>query len=212
MMRTIVAAIFCLSLAAPARADAIFSNLGIGDSYVEASGWTIGGAESPTNIDSDQGSPFTPFGDFVLDSIEVAFTWAGGTNAGDIWLMSDVNAAPGDILETFHFTNLPDFGSTTNALATGVSTLRPLLLEGNQYWVVASASGDAVMVFNFNTTGDFGLAGRANGGPWVSNSSFDAGAFRVNGTPAVTAVPEPTSILLLGTGALALIRKRARRR
>lgn len=208
MMRTIVAAIFCLSLAAPARADVIFSNLGIGDSYVLGTAWSIGGVEF---ADSDQGSPFTASSDSVFDSIEVAFTWNGGGNAGDIWLMSDVNGAPGDILEAFHFTDLPDFGSTSSALATGVSTLHPLLLEGNQYWVIATASVNAFMTFNFNATGDFGLAGRVNGGPWVTNPSFEAGAFRVNGTPAVSAVPEPTSILLLGSGLISAEWKRRRR-
>ena len=212
MTRTILAVILWVSFAVPAGAEVIFSNLGLGDTYAVSSEWMFGGSESFLNNDTDLGSPFTPPSDFVFISIEVALTWVEGTNAADIWLMSDVNGSPGELIESFYFTNLPPVGSTGSALATGVSTLHPLLLEGNQYWVIASASGDAFMAFQFNTTADEGFSSREDGGPWTSRSTFDASAFRVNGTPAVTAVPEPTSFLFLGTGSVALITKRLRRR
>ena len=152
MTRTIVAAIFCLSLVAPAQADTIFSNLGDGDTYVPSKGLSILGAEI-SGGDQDAGSPFRPLSDSVFDSIEVGLTWFQGTNAGDIWLMSDVNGAPGDILEAFHVTDLPQFATTDRVLAKGISTLHPLLLGGNQYWVIASASGDALLAFNITPGG-----------------------------------------------------------
>jgi hypothetical protein len=202
-----VVTIFTLSLVASTEAKPIFSNLGPADSYLQNIALTITGPESVLLHDHDQGSPFISLSDFFFDSVEVAFTRADGTNEGDIWLMSDENGAPGEILEAFHFTNLPEFGLTNSALATGLSTRHTLLLGGIQYWVIASAAGDSYMTFNFNTTGDFGYASRVDGGPWVTTSGGTAAAFRVNGTP----VPEPTSLILLVTGGLGVLARGMRR-
>ena len=200
MHKVLAVAIVSLGLAAPVHAATIFSTLGAGDSYECCSGWAVFGPAAP--IDTDRGVPFVPLGAYTLDSVEAAFTWLGGTNAGDIWLMSDSGGLPGVILESFHFDNLPTFSTSSTALVTGASTLHPLLSAGTQYWLVASANDDSFLSLNFNNTNDTGLASRDDALPWGFDPDATAGAIRVSGTPA--AVPEPATIVLFATGTLVL--------
>jgi len=192
----IVMSIVGLGVVVPVRADTTFSNLGAGDSYDCCTGWAVYGSAAP--IELDRGSPFVPLNTYTLDSIEAALTWSSGPNAGDIWLMSDSGGEPGVILESFHIDNLPTFTASNTALAIGNSTLHPLLSAGVQYWLIASADGDSFLSLNWNITGDTGLASRDDNGPWGVGPDATAGAFRVNGTLAALAVPEPATLTLLG--------------
>lgn len=191
MVRILVAAVLFAGVAASAGADTIvFSNLTADGGY--GSGALAVTGSSPSN--RDLGSSFVPDAAYFLDSIDVALSWQRGANAGDLWLMSDAAGAPGEIIEAFHLTNLPEFGAPTVA---AMSSLHPLLLEGLPYWVIASADGDTTLNFAVNRTGDTGVAFRINGGGWGVNPSSAAVAFRVSG---ISAVPEPASVLLLTTG------------
>ena len=53
---------------------------------------------------------------------------------------------------------------------------------------------------------------RANLSPWMANGELNLGFFAVDNIvatpPTPTAVPEPASIVLIGTGALGLLRRR----
>jgi hypothetical protein len=216
MTRFLTAAILFLVLAAPCRANTIFSNLGPGDTYDCCHGEFVQGPQ--TLFDLDVGAPFIPLDSFTLDFVDIALTWFSDTpNAGDVWLMSDAGGLPDLILESFHFENLPEFFTTDSTLATGVSTTHPLLSAGVQYWVVASTDGETQLIFNSNITGDMGCVRRRDSDEGDWGECFEvgeqAGAFRVRGTPAV---PEPASVLLFGIGGVALLgravatRKRAR--
>jgi hypothetical protein len=208
---TFFAVLSILVCVGSANASTVFSNLGPGDSYNCCLGWTVAGPNAPNA--TDKASPFTPSSTYTFDSVEVAFQWEAFTNAGVIWLMSDDGGLPGTILESFHFTNLPLFKTTSTQLAVGTSTLHPLLSAGVQYWVAASGEGDSLLSFNMNVTGDTGLASRDDHEPWgfagIPGIGIGpvttplAGAFRVSGT-AFTTAPEPSAILLLGMGVFAL--------
>jgi hypothetical protein len=163
----------------PVAAVVVFSNLGPGDTYAARGGWTVYGSAAP--LDTDRASPFVPLADYVLDSIQIALTWSGGTNAAQVWLMSDAGDVPGTILETFEVTNLPAFGTTDSTLATASSIARPVLSAGVQYWLAVSATSDGSFAFNTNVIGQIGLASRDNSGPWGNNGPFAAGAFRIYG-------------------------------
>jgi hypothetical protein len=161
-----------------ARADVIYDNFGPGDTYTTTTGWTIG--TPPGNPFWEQGDPFTVSGSYTLTQITVAAGYVLGPNVYVVWLMDDAGGVPGNIIEEFDFSDLGSFGSN-NAPLVGVSALNPTLEDGNQYWLVASTSGDTWSAWNWNSTGDTGdHAFRTDGGDW-SVSTNTRGAFRVEG-------------------------------
>jgi hypothetical protein len=200
-------ALFCRTSAE--ASTIVFSNLGPGNSYNGSGAYVISGSTTIFG-DLDQGSQFVPSQTVTLDSIEAALTYDRGPNAMELWLMSDDAGVPGSILESFSFTNLPPFDSTSTALAVGTSASHPLLMAGTQYWVIASTDGDTRGDFNLNSTGDTGDVVRMDGGSWILFNA-QAAAFRVSGTEAAP-VPEPVSIVLLGSGLVVSTARALKRR
>jgi hypothetical protein len=95
-------------LTGTAKADIIYNNFGPGDTYNQYIGHTVGDPLSYQDI----GEPFTPTGNsYRLDRMVLALSWIAGTNAVDVSLMTSVGDLPGSVLETWHVTNLPDFGA-----------------------------------------------------------------------------------------------------
>lgn len=194
-----------------AAADSIiFSNLGPGGTYNPGVAYGVSGPLSQNEGSAAIGQPFVPTADFAFDAVEVAFNWVLDTNAGTVSLMSDLGGRPGSVLESFGFTDRPHSSSTDSELALGVSLLRPLLRAGIPYWIVATAEGDAFMAWSHNNTGQFGTAIRINDEEWTLRPDLASAAFRVRGSPVKGVVPEPTSLLLLATGALGVFARRTR--
>lgn len=201
-------------LAAPAYAGAdsiIFSNLGPGGTYDPGTAYNVSGPLSQAEEASAIGQPFVPTADFAFDAVEVALNWLLDTNAGAVSLMSDLGGQPGSVLESFQFANRPHLTSTDTDLAQGLSLQHPLLHARTQYWIVATAEGDAFMVWNFNNTGQLGTAIRINDEEWTARPDLSSAAFRVRGSRVENVVAEPTSLLLLGTAAIGLIARRRSR-
>jgi len=185
------------------RADAsmiVFSNLGPGATYSGEAGWIFG----VLGRDYDSAASFVLSTTSKLEFLELAVYFedigSEGTNAIQVWLMTDDSGAPGTIIESFRVFNLPDIRShTTTLLTTATSVRHPLLLAATPYWVaVSDDQSPSQFAWMWNVTGDLGIAGRIDEGPWVANNPPGglaplAGALRVN------AVSEPMSILLFAT-------------
>jgi hypothetical protein len=188
-----------------AKAETIFNNFGPGDTYQKNSSYVIGLAGGGT-FTSSQGDGFrVTGGNYTLNSLTLALCIVSGPNAVDVQFRADAGGVPGTILETFHFSNLGQFGKL-NPPVVGTSELHPLLLEGEEYWVTASAGDQTTAGWNLNSTGDFGDVA----------FSRDEGPFTVTQRPLaamrIDAVPEPTTITLLSIGIVGMAGYTLRRR
>ena len=177
------------SLSAPlAQEVTIFNNFDVEDAYNANQGWSlVEGEPFPTAIGFIQGDAFTPVGsDFILNTVELPVWLDNGPNELDVWLMSDVDGLPGEIIEAFHLSDaMGPGGGLVNPLLMDTSVLNPILKEGTQYWLIASLTGpDASGAWNLNSIGDIGPHAvlRSDVGEW-SASDQERGAFRITGTP-----------------------------
>jgi hypothetical protein len=179
-----------------ADADVIYNNFGEQDAFGVASGLAI---QAPMAW----GNAFR-VGDsnYLLSSIELAAGYiSGDSNVLNVELRNDEQGRPGStVLESYEFNNLPSYYTNSNVLLSASSVAHPLLTADAIYWVVASVPDGTFSGWNFNTTGDVGLAGWStdNWQTYEMSSYYQKGAFRIQGDLAP--VPEPCSMLLLGSG------------
>jgi PEP-CTERM motif len=203
--------------AVPAQAGwDIYSNLGPGDSYAgTAGGWTLG--DPPDYVVT--ASAFTAGVSLDLSKIEVAAGLVLGPNGAPtgvnqltISLDTDSAGSPGAVLESFTITGaMPILGTFSSGhLVTATSVLHPLLTAGTQYWVVLSVPDDGMShaAWDLNSLGDTGPIVQENHGIEIFHATDASGAMRITGQ----AVPEPSSIVLVGISAVAGLGRRLRRR
>lgn len=143
---------------------------------------------------------FTPAVQATLTSIDVAISWASGTNSVVLTLNSDNSGVPGGVLESWTLNSLPSFGFCCTAeVATAVSAVS--LASGTQYWVtVAPGATDTRAIWTNTNTNGLLADQETLGGPFIPGNAT-LSAFSVNGD---LAAPEPISFLLVA-GGLALL-------
>jgi hypothetical protein len=183
------------AVAATARADVIFNNLGAGDSF-SAGGLILEGESVGMTADVDQAAAFTVGGSGayltgITLGVGVSDSPVNGSGPLDVILAADSGGLPGAALRTLPI-NVNTTGDQTVSVSDG-GTL--LLTAGTTYWVIADGKTTFDGAWRFNNTGDTGpTAGRNNGGGWNLHSvDGDRFAFRVEGR----LTPEPASLLLV---------------
>ena len=198
--------------ATPAPAGSvIFSNLGPGDSYsgqvVYAVGYAFGGVLG----DYVPASGFTVGAtSMYLSTIQVAAGLQTGTNQLTIDLDADSGGIPGATLESFTITGaMPPLGTvSSDNLVVATSVLHPLLTAGSLYWVVLNAPSTTFAGWNLNSIGDMGPFYYTRRGQVIISGTETLGAMLITGQ----AIPEPSSIVLVSTGAVVILGCGLRRR
>jgi len=216
---TVRALLALLLTAAPAaRADSVvFSNFGAGSSYNTGAGNFIGNGLDGSGSNYAEGDTFTPSAASTVTSLQLALSSYFGTNFDELQvsLANDSGAGfPGAVLASFDVLpgTLGMLGNNNPPVTFSVSP-GITLTAGSPYWVtVADISGGADSnIWNWNITGDASSQAISTdgGATWFSPSGLPAGAYAVF---AGVAVPEPSAVVLLASGAAGLLASQWRRR
>jgi len=161
----------------------IYSNLGKGSNvYNSIAGVGILGPDAGQPWPQAVGCGFRPKADHTVTEIQVGATYVQGTNTLVVSLNEDNKGIPGKALHTWHFSNLPTFGSCCTLQTAKYSKGIPVK-KGKLYWVVLSPQKkfqDTYDVWNNNFAGTQGTFSNNIGSGW--NSSYQVlGAFGVFG-------------------------------
>jgi len=169
----------------PAGLVKIFSNLGTGSNvYNSFAGTGVLGQNVPGQPFPEWlGFAFTPAADHLVQVIQVGATYVSGTNELYLSLNADNAGLPGKALHTWHFVNLPTFG-TCCALQSGLFKSGIPVKKGTQYWVVLRTAGgpsDTWDVWNNDFNGQQGRFSNNLGSGWLDGGIQQQGAFGVFG-------------------------------
>lgn len=184
------------------EAEIIHSNFGPGDTYNDTGGPDSGFFLGSSGLVWEHAEQLTPARDVFLADIEIALGSVSEASEVIVELVqSAADGTPGAILESFSLFVSDPFASGGSIL-TATSALRPHLLCGTRYWVVARSAdpADGLAMWHNNSVGDRGPVGiKEDGGAWSTSSEGLRGAFRVTGAlPAVdTPCPVPATTPLV---------------
>ena len=207
-----LALIFATVFATQARADVVFSNFGPGQTYQGASWWDVG-LVTPGVPAQVVAFPFMASETATLTGADLALATVAGASSTplNVFIESSSSGTPGTILDTLTQTGSIPVYPTTAVVNFACSGTCSTLDAGTTYWIVAQETDPANTAgWMFNNIGDTGTwyfnSLNSETGPWSIATTGDTfSAFDVTGVAGTPAVPEPTSLALLGAGMLGVV-------
>ena len=199
--------LLALALCLPAAAQTtFFSDLGpVGNVYQCCTGWTVSGTGT-VGTSFTAANLFTSLSSGSVSQIDLGVGYVAGQNDFYAAVFTDNNGLPGtQLFRVDNLSSSQNFGGCCGIITiSGITGLT--LTAGQQYFVVLGPEnlGSTVWeAWNYNSQNITGLDlfSTDGGNNWTSNGTgFDLGAFDILGGSGGGSVPEPSSLLLLGTG------------
>ena len=180
----------------PAMAGTAYDNMGSPPSYQCCTGWTVGGASSQVGLVEDA-ELFTSLVSGNVNEIDVALGWVNGQNGATVSLWTDSGGAPGTELFSAAVSNQPTFGST-GSIITSVAVSGVSITAGDNYFVVIEGDSTTWDAWNWSNSAT-GQLDQNSGSGWNQFADQPTGGMTVL-TGGAGTTPEPSSLLLLGTG------------
>lgn len=145
---------------------------------------------------------FVPLETMDLGEIDLPLAYVAGTNAVTVSIQSGAGV-PTTILESFTLA-----APLTASLVNITSVTHPQLVAGTKYWVVVSITGDASVRWFVDPFSPRGVSLQQEGvNTWFESSGSTKGSVQL-----LSAVPEPSTAVLLGLGAALLLIAGVRRK
>jgi len=182
---------------AGARAATVYSNFDPGMTFDCCSGHGVG-----SQTETQTGFVFTPSASGFLNDIYVAASNASGAGEITFSLYNQVASEPGDVLEVFSLSQLPDFNTAFQA--QHINAAGTTFLDSSQsYWLVASQPNiPDTSVWNYaNTGGALVVLRDTQFDFWWVQEHERQFALQVGVSP----VPLPPAALLFVSGCIGLL-------
>ena len=178
----------------------IFNSFGPGHSSDCCGGWAVQSLFGPTFTNAQA---FTPSATSPLFAIDVAIGFMINPAQFTLALVTDNGGQPGSLIESWNLTTTFPVITCTHCFETAFSTQNPILQAGTEYWVVALPGPGIDALWMSNNIGAVGTSAFSldDGKTWTVTTTGSFAAFDVRG---ITSVPEPSMLVMVGTGLLGL--------